>query len=40
MEDRKDNREVVKAKQKNAAFESSGNDSLNRGIDLGSFEPR
>ena len=49
MEDRKDSRDVMKeeSKQKMAAqkagakqFESKGNDSLNRGINLGSFEPR
>ena len=49
MEDRKDNREGFKEQskqqmqaQKNGQkqFESNGNDSLNRGIGLGSFEPR
>ncbi len=49
MEDRKDGRENMKEaskqqmqKQKMGAsgFESKGNDSLNRGIGLGSFEPR
>ena len=49
MEDRKDGRDIMKeqSKQQMAAqkaganqFESKGNDSLNRGINLGSFEPR
>lgn len=38
MEDRKDNREDLK--MQNKSFESKGNDSLNRGINLGSHEPR
>ena len=49
IEDRKDGREGMKEaskqqmqKEKLGAqkFESKGNDSLNRGIGLGSFEPR
>jgi len=49
MEDRKDSREGFKEQSKQQMqaqktgqkqFESNGNDSLNRGIGLGSFEPR
>jgi hypothetical protein len=49
MEDRKDGRESMKEASKQqmqkqkmggSGFESKGNDSLNRGIGLGSYEPR
>lgn len=49
LEDRKDGREGMKEQSKREMqnqklgqkqFESNGNDSLNRGISLGSFEPR
>jgi hypothetical protein len=48
-ENRKDQREGMKEGNKRqmhkeklnaSGFESKGNDSINKGIDLGSFEPR